>query len=368
MQVPTIRISKSSISFSLTHDAMDTFPATLLVRKTFQTHTHTHTHDPEEGPLYDNDAHRNKIFQERDPIRPSRTDIDEHQAIKQFAKEVDIVIQSCNPNEYYASLAWMEAPNILKPDGESQLFERAVQFPNKDGMKITLGVFADYKAAIVWTEQGASCEGDIRKVLSWFPNTKALIGIGIAYGMDMNAVNFCDVLVAKQIADLGDRPRVQEGGIYSRGDLVSARTTLKNIFCKDSTGWHFECSKSGREAKVIVGQLASGPFLLDDAAVKQKIWEQFKFAIGGEMEGWVLYTHIMRDYPDLEVMIIKGVADYGDGEKDGRWQLTAAIAAANYTHFQLNRNVAFYGMTKLTVISWLLQLLYIDLRNPIVHC
>ena len=55
------------------------------------------------------------------------------------------------------------------------------------------------------------------------------------------------------------------------------------------------------------------------------------------MEGWVLYTHIMRDYPDLEVIIIKGVADYGDGEKDGRWQLTAA----NYTHFQLQPALPF---------------------------
>ena len=48
MQVPPIGISrlkkKSSILFSLTHGAMNKFPATLLVRKTFQTHTHTHTH------------------------------------------------------------------------------------------------------------------------------------------------------------------------------------------------------------------------------------------------------------------------------------------------------------------------------------
>ena len=236
----------------------------------------------------------------------------------------------------------MEAPDITKPDGQSHLFQRAVRFPNKEDMKITLGVFAGYKAAIVWTEQGASCEEDVRKVLSWFPNTKALLGVGVAYGMNRDAGNVCDVLVAKQIADFGDRPRVQEGGIYSRGDVIGTRATLRNVFCKDNTGWHFPCSKTGREAKVVVGQLASGPFLLDDAAVKKRIQEQFKFAKGGEMEGWVLYTHIMTDYPDLEVIIIKGVADYADGEKDGRWQLTAAMAAANYTHFQLQRSTAFY--------------------------
>ena len=34
--------------------------------------------------------------------------------------------------------------------------------------------------------------------------------------------------------------------------------------------------------------------------------------------------------------------DYGDGEKDGWWQLTAAMAAATYTHFQLQHGAAFY--------------------------
>ena len=53
------------------------------------------------------------------------------------------------------------------------------------------------------------------------------------------------------------------------------------------------------------------------------------------MEGWVLYTNIINEHPNLEVIIIKGVADYADGEKPKQWQLTAAMAAANYTHFQL---------------------------------
>ena len=48
-------------------------------------------------------------------------------------------------------------------------------------------------------------------------------------------------------------------------------------------------------------------------------------------------------HPNLEVIIIKGVADYADGEKPKQWQLTAAMAAANYTHFQLKRSTAFNG-------------------------
>ena len=301
-------------------------------------HTCAYTHSEEE-PLYDNDAHRNEIFKKCDPIRCTN----KHQAIMKFAREVTIVILSCNKNEYYASLELMKAPEITKPDGH-QLFERAVRFPNKDNMIIVAGMFAKQKAVIAWTEQGASCEKDIRKLLSWFPSTKALLGVGVAYGMSRDATKFCDVLVASQVVDYGDRPRFEHGGVYQRGAIVPTKTTLRNIFCKDDTGWEFPCTKTDRKAKVVVGRLASGSFLLDDAGVKKSIQEQFKDAKGGEMEGWILYTHIVDDNPNLEVIIIKGVSDYGDGSKDGKWQLTAAMAAASYTHFQLERCTPFYGM------------------------
>ena len=165
----------------------------------------------------------------------------------------------------------------------------------------------------------------------------------MAYGMSRNATKFCDVLVASEIVDYGDRPRVEHGGFSQRGAIVPTKTTLRNIFCTDRTGWEFFCTKTNQKAKVVVGRLASGPFLLDDAGVKKSIQKQFKDVKGGEMEGWILYTHIVKDYPNLQVIIIKGVSDYADGSKDKRWQLTAAMAAASYTHFQLKRCTPFNG-------------------------
>ena len=257
----------------------------------------------------------------------------EHKAIKQFALEIVIVIQSCTQSEYYASLELMEAPGMKMPNGES-ILKRAALFPNDDNMKVALGLFAERKAAIAWTEQGASCERDIRKVLSWFPNTKAILGVGMAYGMDRNAVKLSDVLVSSQIANFSNR-------LGSHGEVVDTKATLKNVFCEGNTKWTFPCTKSNRLAQVFVGQLASGPFLLNDPTIKQRIQQQCK---GGEMEGWVLYTHIAKGYPNLEVIIIKGVADYADGLKDERWQLTAAKAAADYTHFHLKQSTALKGM------------------------
>ena len=290
--------------------------------------------------MYNNDVHRNEIHEKCKPIIVS-TNSDEHQAIKNFAQEVVIVIQSCNINEYYASLELMEAPNITKPD-DSPLFERAVWFTNKDNMRVILGLFAGYKAAITWTKQGTSCERDLRNILVWFPKTKAVLGVGVAYGT--NAVKFCDVLVASLIADYGAGSRFDHGELHQRSEVISTKTILNNTFCQDDTGWKFPCTKTNRLAKVHVSLMASLPFLLDDAKVKQSIQNKLPFAKGGDMEGWVLYTHIAKDYPDLGVIIIKGVADYADGTKDKRWQLTAAMAAASYTHFQLMNNPRFDGM------------------------
>ena len=267
-----------------------------------------------------------------------------------------IIIQSCNENEYYASLRLMEAPGILKPDSQSQLFERAVRFPNEVNMTIALGMFADRKAAIAWTKQGADCEKNIRKVLTWFPSTKAIIGVGVAFGMKRDAVKFCDVLVPSRIADYASRPRAEDGEIHARGPVVET----DSMFCNNPVGWEFICTKSNRLAKVVPGLLVSGPLLLDDPTVKQGMLEQFQDAKGGEMEGWVLYTHIikddeiMKDHPNLQVFIIKGVADYADGKKDKRWQLTAAMAAASYTKFKLENSPAFQGMSTAYLIAWIL--------------
>ena len=237
----------------------------------------------------------------------------------------------------------MQAPEI---PSQSQLFDKAVKFQKEDTkfMTMILGMFAGHKAAIVWVDQGSDCEKPIRKALDCFPKVRFLLGIGVAYGMSKEVVKLCDVLVASQIVNYGTRPKVKEGTIMARGDVTSTNPILKNIFCRNTVGWRFECTKAGRRAKAFVGQLDSGSFLLDDCAIKEGMQKQFPEAKGGEMEGWVLYGKIVGDrdilkkHPDLGAIIIKGVADYGDGTKNKRWQLTAAMAAASYTHFQLKRN------------------------------
>jgi nucleoside phosphorylase len=67
-------------------------------------------------------------------------------------------------------------------------------------------------------------------------------------------------------------------------------------------------------------------------------------AIGGEMEGGVL-LEIQNERNadrarrhDLDVIIIKGVGDFGDDQKqEGKeWQYTASLAAASYIEHKLS--------------------------------
>ena len=235
------------------------------------------------------------------------------------------------------------------------MFDKSVRFPEPD-MNIPVGMFAGYKAAIVWTEQGSSCEHDLRKVLELFPNTQAILGVGVAGGMDRKKVSFCDVLVASQIIDYGARPRVQEGQIVRRGQILDTKQTLMGIF-KGRTQWNFSCTTKDRKSKAVIGPIASGPFLLDDPDMKEGIKKEG--AIGVEMEGWVLYTHILKEFSRLQVIIVKAVSDYADGKKDKKWQLTAAMAAASYVRCQLEDNPgAFKGKNTafLTVCVCLLHM------------
>ena len=85
----------------------------------------------------------------------------------------------------------------------------------------------------------------VEKLYILFPNIRAILGVGVAFGMKRSEVNFCDVLVASQIADLGNRIRLEDKAIVAEGrggSTTSTKTPLYNIFCKDVKGWKFLCT------------------------------------------------------------------------------------------------------------------------------
>ena len=57
---------------------------------------------------------------------PPPSDESKREAVKEFAKKVRVVIQTCNDPEYYAALEKLESPRI-----ENQAFAKPVKYPHQ---------------------------------------------------------------------------------------------------------------------------------------------------------------------------------------------------------------------------------------------
>ena len=267
--------------------------------------------------------------------------------MKKYAKDVEIILHTVNDKEIMAVLSKMQPPDI---DG----FEKPTSY-DAVPFKIVLGKFGGYRAAQVNTRMGDNCATELKEALRQLPSVRAVIAVGVAYGSDREKYKYGDVLVSKHIHIVGKDIKLQPDKIISRpNDLstVQVADNLTGIFTKLTLTWNdFQCNEETdsdpkpRYAKVHCGSIISAPMLVADEKSRDALLKNVPSgAIGGEMEGGVL-LEIQKEYNadrarhhDLGVIIIKGVADFGDNKKqDGKkWQYTAALAAASYTEHKLN--------------------------------
>ena len=266
---------------------------------------------------------------DNDPLPPPN-DESMREAVKEFAKKVRVVIQTCNCPEYYAALKKLESPRI-----KDQEFTKPVKYPHQV-LSIVVGTFADFDAAIIKTEQGSKCKNELEAVFNKdsiiFTSAKLLLGLGVCYGLQKN-LKFADVLVGKEI-DAAQIPKLA-GTMETRAKLKEKPKSVQKLFCEDADMWDDFCvceEPSKRIAKAFVGRLFSASVLINDPGVKQGLEDSAQQYLGGEMEGWAQIEYTPEH---VKSIIIKGIVDFADGTKDKTWQLTAAMAAVDYAHFKL---------------------------------
>ena len=261
--------------------------------------------------------------------------------VQRYCKEVQIVLQAANDTERLAIFSKLMPPVLYDGTKSDQIVRFSTDFQGKNcSGEYTLGMFGGYKAALVHTEQGQKCRSLIEATIGLFSNVRIIIGVGVAYGSSEKCTKLGDVLISEKIAELDTIKYKKNGSIISRGIIGEVKDNLRTHFCKGSTRFieKFACTEGTppRFAKTHVGCIISGSFLVDNEEIKLKLWDNATEAIGGEMEGHVLMDIIkQRDSCKFKAIIIKGVCDYGDGTKEKNWQLTAALAAVEYTHFRL---------------------------------
>jgi len=164
-----------------------------------------------------------------------------------------------------------------------------------------------------------------------FPNLGAIIGVGVAYGVEKE-VKMCDVLVSSKVINY-DKGLAQDGGFIPRGEVINASPYLNELFSQP-VSWPDDLMKkhlndSGMPIPTIKsGLILSGPYLTDDPVMKELLSKDFASkAIGIEMEGAHLFAATQQTISNG--IIVKAVCDFGDGKKSKEYQPTAALMAAN---------------------------------------
>ena len=206
----------------------------------------------------------------------------------------------------------------------------------QDNVSLTLGIFGDHKAALVQTKEGADCQYELIPALRSLPNAKLIITLGYAYGLKSKC-KLGDVLVSTSIDGIGNC-QLQHGRLkFDEGHVrqTSMSTRALNVFANGNMLWtEFICSKEGRKTKVLSGPQISSPMLFSDKTALDeylKTNEQFN---GGETEGQEVANAQLflkgNDHREVDFVVIKGVANFGDETKVKEWQLTASLAAAFY--------------------------------------
>ena len=287
------------------------------------------------------DSERRSVMNQFDPVtlHVQQTDETTKKAVQLFAKQVVLILHTCNENEYWATLERLEPPT--KEDG-SEIRDRLIIYPQVDSV---IGWFAGYRTAVVRTGQGNKCCDKLTTALTKsFPNGKAIIAAGIAYGNDQKR-KFADVLISDQI-EYFVQYEIVDGKITNRGPREQIDPNMQRVFENPARDWtdmkHFPCTEDDRTSVAHIGCIVSAPTLVQDELLRDQLMKHTPDCIGGEMEGWVLLelkrTLKVQHNKDIEVIVIKGVADYGDCTKGDQWQWTAAKAAIDCIHYCLNKS------------------------------
>lgn len=147
--------------------------------------------------------------------------------------------------------------------------------------------------------------------------TKMCIMVGIAFGADSEKQQIGDVLVSSSVQTYESvRISTDENGkikIEDRNKLLIPGEIIRNQF--------LSFDYDNKKYSIHHGIFLCGEKLIDNLDYKQELLKRFNVItkqktdiVGGEMEGIGL-AYSMASIDNLNWMIVKGISDFGDGNK-----------------------------------------------------
>ena len=265
-------------------------------------------------------------FPEKSKIK--REELKSREEENSWIRQVQALLMVVNDNELRAVIG------LMKPVSSMEKFIEI----NRNHVVFLIGMYGKFVSAIVQTSPGGmGFNGAERKTDRAIEavNPSIVISVGVAFGKDEKSQQLGDIIVATMVNDYTYQ-RLGKDEIRIRNPQPPVSQRLYGVFRNDA-GWSLERG-TGNVVNVITAPMISGPYLVDDPEVKQKLFKEFKDAKGGEMEGAAILSAIHGSTSKKpEGIIIKAICDWGDGNKQKDWQPFAAHAAASYVHYQLEK-------------------------------
>jgi nucleoside phosphorylase len=152
---------------------------------------------------------------------------------------------------------------------------------------------------------------------------RAVIMVGIAFGVDRARQKIGEVLIAEQLLDY-ETKRIGTGPsgelrIEARGPRTPASARLIDRF----HAARLHC----KGLSISYGLVLSGDKLVDNVDYRKEINTMAVEAIGGEMEGRGLYAAASR--ANVDWLLVKAICDWADGRKKYQKKARQLLAARN---------------------------------------
>jgi nucleoside phosphorylase len=229
--------------------------------------------------------------------------------------------------------------SILKPiDGRKAILKVHVK-----ELTLYIGKLGNYSIVQVQCTMGAiSRSGStitVSSIINKFSNIKAVLMVGIAFGLDESECNIGDVLISESIVPY-DSKRVGKSETIQRGiELPACKILLDRL--------RSVCNEISFSFKVEFTKLLSGESLIDNLEFRNELKRVYPNSKGGEMEGAGISAACDSK---CSWILIKGICDFADGNKSKNKteNQTRAITSALTVLQELLNSV--HGLSALGII------------------
>lgn len=170
-------------------------------------------------------------------------------------------------------------------------------------------------------------------------NPRAVIAVGIAFGVDETGQSIGQVLVSRKLQDYEHAKVNKSGQLIPRGDTVpSSPPLLKRFLAVDSNRKRVQLDWP----TVQFGFILSGQKLVDNLDYRESLKANFANAIGGEMEGVGVYANAYTRKVDW--IVVKAICDWAHDKSNvnkEEWQMIAAKNAATVVKAALDEGALY---------------------------